>query len=303
MSGARIFDLQRFSIHDGPGIRTTLFLKGCPLRCAWCQNPEGLEGAIRLWSFAHLCQSCGTCVKSCPRGALAPREGPGVLIDRRLCDLCGKCLEACPRNALALDGRDIESADALEQLAADRVFHEVSGGGVTFSGGEPLQQTAFVLEVASLLKARGVHTAVETSLFAPWESIESLLGVVDLFICDVKIADPELHREATQQDNALIVENLRALARALRGSGRLLVRVPLIPRMTATRENLSAIALLLEGIDPSIPIELMNFNPLAAAKYRRMGQEYAFEKDVSAFTEAQMEGFRAILSERGLSVR
>jgi len=298
----RIFDLQRFSVHDGPGIRSTLFLKGCPLRCVWCQNPEGLEGAIRLWHFANLCERSGTCVEACPQRALA--LGPdGIEIDRSRCDLCGKCIDACPRNALAFDGRDLEVDDAVAQLAADKVFYDRSGGGVTFSGGDPLLQADFVAAVARGLKARGIHTAIETSLFAAWASIEALLPVIDLFIVDLKVADPARHAELTGQENEPILENARRLAAALAGTGRLLLRVPLIPGLTAEPANLAAIAALAARIDPAAPVELMNFNPLAAAKYRRMRKEHALAAEGASFTERELAAFRAVFAERGLQVR
>ncbi len=299
---ARSFDIQRFSVHDGPGIRSTLFLKGCPLRCAWCQNPEGLEGTIRLWHFPNLCERSGACVESCPRKALS--LGPeGVEIDHAACDLCGKCIEACPRNALAFDGRDLTLDEAVTQLAADRIFYDRSGGGVTFSGGDPLLQADFVAAVASKLKALGIHTAIETSLFAGWEKIEALLPVIDLFIVDLKLADPARHRELTGQDNALILANARRLAAALAGSDRLLFRVPLIPGMTTVDGNLAAVAGIAAAIDPSVPIELMNFNPLAAAKYRRMRREHALAGQASSFTEQEMAAFRSVFSQQGLRAR
>jgi glycyl-radical enzyme activating protein len=299
---ARSFDIQRFSVHDGPGIRSTLFLKGCPLRCVWCQNPEGLEGAIRLWHFANLCERCGTCVESCPKKALS--LGPeGVDIDHAACDLCGKCIEACPRNALAFDGRDLTVDEAVAQLAADRVFYDRSGGGVTFSGGDPLLQADFVAAVATRLKALGIHTAIETSLFAGWEKIEPLLPIVDLFIVDLKLADPARHAELTGQDNATILANVRRLAAALAGSGRLLFRVPLIPGITVDPGNLAAVAGLAAAIAPSVPVELMNFNPLAGAKYRRMGKEHSLAGQTAAFTDQEMAAFRSVFSQQGLSVR
>jgi glycyl-radical enzyme activating protein len=298
----RVFDLQRFSVHDGPGIRSTLFLKGCPLRCLWCQNPEGLEGAVRLWHFQNLCARCGTCVKACPRQALA--LGPDrVEIDRAACDLCGKCVEACPRNALAFDGRDMEVAEAIEGLAADRIFFERSGGGVTFSGGDPLLQADFVRAVASGLKARGIHTAIETSLFAPWEAIEPLLPVIDLFIVDLKVADPAHHLALTGQERAPILANLRRLVRALGDPTRLLLRVPLIPGMTAEPGNLAGLAELIASIAPAAPVQLMNFNPLAAAKYQRMRKEHALAGATASYGERELAAFRAVLAERGLSVQ
>jgi pyruvate formate lyase activating enzyme len=297
----RVFDLQRFSVHDGPGIRSTLFLKGCPLRCVWCQNPEGLEGAVRLWHFQNLCARCGTCVKACPKQALT--LGPDrVEIDRAACDLCGKCVEACPRNALAFDGRDLEVEEAIEQLAADRIFFERSGGGVTFSGGDPLLQADFVRAVAAGLKAKGIQTAIETSLFAAWERIEPLLAVIDLFIVDVKVADPARHLALTGQESGPIRENLRRLVRALGDPRRLLLRVPLIPGMTAEEGNLAGVAEIIADIAPETQVQLMNFNPLAAAKYQRMQQAHALAGETRSYSDRELAAFRAVLAGRGLKV-
>jgi pyruvate formate lyase activating enzyme len=298
----RVFDLQRFSVHDGPGIRTTVFLKGCPLRCRWCQNPEGLERGISLWHFENLCGRSGHCQEVCPTHAIT--LGPaGVEINHAACTLCGDCVEACPRNALAFDGRDITTDEVVAEASRDAIFHEVSHGGVTFSGGEPLAQAAFVRDTATALKSRGVPTTLESSFHAPWSSIEPLLPVIDLFIVDVKVADPDAHRVATGVSNKQILDNLRRLAQRLRGTGRILVRVPLVPRYTATPENLAAIADLLVGIDPSLPVELMNFNPLASAKYRRMGLAHEFADVTTAFSPSEMSAFRSPFAERGLSVR
>lgn len=296
----RIFDIQRFSIHDGPGIRTTIFLKGCPLRCAWCQNPEGLEVAIRLWHFAHLCARCGACVESCPQQALT-LGADGVGVDHAACNRCGRCVDACPCNALSFDGRDITVDEAVALLAADRLFYERSGGGITFSGGEPLFQADFVAGVARRLKAMGIHTAVETSLFVKWESIEALLPVVDLFIVDLKLSDPARHAAFTGQDNAPILANARHLAAKL-AFGRLLFRVPLIPGFTSGPGNLATVASLAASIDPAVPVQLMNFNPLAAAKYQRMHKEHALSQQAASFTDGEMSAFRKVFSKQGLNV-
>jgi pyruvate-formate lyase-activating enzyme len=215
----RVFDVQRFSVHDGPGIRTTVFLKGCPLRCRWCQNPEGLDRAISLWHFENLCGHTGRCQEICPTKAITLTP-TGVDINHAACTQCGDCVAACPRNALALDGRDITTAEVVEEVGRDAIFHDVSGGGVTFSGGEPLAQAAFVYETAAALKARSVPTTLESSFHAPWSSIEPLLSVIDQFIVDVKVADPDAHRVATRVSNELS-SRPRAPCRALHGAGRI----------------------------------------------------------------------------------
>jgi pyruvate formate lyase activating enzyme len=298
----RIFDLQRFSVHDGPGIRTTVFLKGCPLRCRWCQNPEGLDREISLCVFENLCNRTGRCEAVCPTNAITVGTA-GVDINHAACTRCGDCVDACPRNALALDGRDVTVDEVIAEAIRDSIFHDVSGGGVTFSGGEPLFQADFVLEVATALRARGVPTTLESSFHAPWKSIEPLVDVIDQFIVDVKVADSASHRVATGLPNELIIGNLRRLAAALHGQGRILVRVPLVPRYTATPENLTAIAALVHEIDPELPLELVNFNPLASAKYRRMGIAHEFADVSTAFSPAEMAEFRAVFAGRGIAVR
>lgn len=303
MTSGRIFDVQRFSTNDGPGIRTTLFLKGCPLNCRWCQNPEGIEKSIRLWHFPNLCHSTGACVTACPENALTLEPGNRVRIDHDACTACGACVDACPSNALALDGRSASVEEILAELDRDRVFHDVSGGGVTFSGGEPLYQPHYVLEVAAELTAKGIHTAVETTLLVPWSSVEALLDVIDLFIVDVKLVDEAEHLRATHVRNAPIIANLRRLAEALRGQGRIRVRTPLIPGYTATADNLRAVGRLIAEIDPAIPVELMNFNPLAAAKYRRMEIPHEFADRTTGYTPEELAEFVGYVAESGVSVR
>lgn len=302
MTTGRVFDIQRFSVHDGPGIRTTVFLKGCPLRCRWCQNPEGLDREISLWHFENRCGRSGKCVQVCPVMAIT-MTADGPVINHAACTRCGDCVEACPRLALALDGRDVTADEVVDEVLRDSIFHDVSGGGVTFSGGEALAQAEFVLDVATRLHARGVPTTLESAFHAPWSAIEPLLGVIDLFIVDVKVADSAAHAVATGMPNGLLLANLRRLAPLLAGTGRLLIRVPLVPGYTATEENLRAIAALVHEIDPALPVELMNFNPLAGAKYRRMGMPHEFADVTTSYSPAELAVFQSYFEAQGLATR
>lgn len=304
MSAGVVFAIQRFSLHDGPGIRTAVFLKGCPLRCLWCQNPEGLARECAVWWFDNLCSGCRACLPVCPRRALAFGENGRLAVDHVRCTRCGACVRACPRNALVFDSFVMEMETLVNEAAADELFFATSGGGVTFSGGEPFGQPEFLLEALSALSARGFHTAVETSLSVPWEAIEKAAPLIGLLIVDIKAANPERHKRLTGIDNGLILENFRRLTALLPEPGRLLLRTPLIPGHTADRENLLAIGRIITAVAPGTVWELMNFNPLAAAKYRRMEKESAiFDEQARAYSETEMEAFRNIARETGAAVR
>ncbi|MDR1613752.1 MAG: glycyl-radical enzyme activating protein [Planctomycetota bacterium] len=298
MSTGTVFDIQRFSLHDGPGIRTTVFLKGCPLSCAWCQNPEGIDGTIRLWNFDNLCVGCGRCAELCRNGALSSTPGGRPRIDRGRCVRCGSCIEECLHNALALDGFVMDDRALAARLLDDRQFFSASGGGVTFSGGEPLVQAAFVRDIAKRLESDRITVAIETALHIPWENVATVLDAVDLFHVDLKIFDPDRHRRATGFGNRLIFENFRRLAEALADSERLRVRLPLIPGFTDDRDNISGIVDFIAGIDPGLKVELMNFNPLGEAKYRRMRLPYGVSADAKPYDDNAMRGFRNMALER-----
>jgi len=287
-----IFDLKRFAVHDGRGIRSTLFLKGCPLRCPWCQNPEGLSRELRLWHQPATCIRCGTCTAACPEKALSLTER--VRIDREKCTLCGVCAERCPTGALSLDGREISAEQAAELLLRDLPFFG-NGGGITLSGGEATAQPEFALEVLRLCRERGAGTAMETCLFAPWETISRFLPYVDYFLTDLKLFDPEEHLRATGVPNAPILANFRALSEA---GADILARTPLIPGFTDTEENIRSIARFVVSVNREIPCELLNYNPLCRSKYAALDEEYPVSG--GPLSEERMEAFRAILREEGV---
>ena len=297
MLSANIFDIKRFGINDGDGIRTVLFLKGCPLRCQWCQNPEGLFPDIRVWHWMETCVSCQSCVAACGQQAICFDEA-GLLIDQERCTLCGECVRTCPTGAIRFDGKRMTVDQVMEELEKDRVFYG-ENGGVTLSGGDPLASPDFSLAVLEECRARGIHTAIETCLYASREYVEAFAEATDQIIADIKLIDPERHLAVTGVDNGLILGNINSLIKL---DCDLLLRVPLISGYTADRENLEGIAQFISSQPRPVPVQLLNFNPMCREKYRSLRLDDSFLQGQRAFTQVEMLEFQAVLEAYGLHV-
>ncbi len=291
-----VFDIQRYSIHDGPGIRTTLFLKGCPLRCPWCHNPEGQESAPELLLAPALCIRCGSCVEACPDRAA--RMAADVADGSARCALRGACVEACPAGARRMAGASMSVEDVLAEVEKDRVFYEQSGGGVTFSGGEPLMQAGFLHECLTACHARGLHTTVDTCGHAGTAALLYAAGDADLFLFDLKLMDDILHREMLGVSNRLILDN----ARALSDHGRAMwLRLPLLPGINDHRENLEATADFACSLATVEQVNVLPYHRTGSGKYQRLGRRDAMAGRPEPAPERVAEAV-ALLSSRGLDV-
>ncbi len=293
-----VTDIQRFSVHDGPGIRTTVFLKGCSLRCAWCHNPETLRPGPELQVLPERCIGCGTCVEACPNGARV-EEGGAIRHVRELCKACGLCAATCYAGGLVLVGREMDSAEVLAEVLEDAPFYRSSGGGMTLSGGEPLCQPEFSRELLAGAKAAGVGTAVETSLAVSWDRVAAVLPFTDLFLVDIKVLDPACHRRWTGAPNDQILEN----ARRLSGEGRpLVVRTPVVPGVNDTAESIGAIADFVRDFPSMAAYEILPYHPLGTGKYRSLGIECRFD-GAAPPAAGLLEKLAGEAARRGIAVR
>ncbi len=294
-----VFDVKRYAVHDGPGIRTTVFLKSCPLHCLWCHNPESIGCDIELITRSSRCSRCHACLKVCPKKALSegPDKGP-VVIDRSKCDACGKCAEACMYEALEIVGRRASVADVLAEVEKDRIFYEQSGGGVTLSGGEPLAQPAFSLALLQAFRAAGIHTTLDTAGLASWQTLDRIAAGADLVLYDLKMMDEAAHKKYTGVSNIQILKNLVDLA----GTGKpIRIRIPLAGGVNDDEANIQATIGFLRRLTGVRRVDLLKYHKGGQEKYRNLGQELCF-RIFAPPSEERMEEIRRAFADAGFSV-
>jgi pyruvate formate lyase activating enzyme len=292
---ATVFDIQRFSLHDGPGIRTIVFFKGCPLRCIWCQNPESISRKPDIGFFSEKCISCGECIKICPKGAIS-FENP-MRIDRERCDRCGKCVDICHAEALRMIGRKYTVQELIDIVERDLPFYQQSGGGLTCSGGEPTAQFDFLLAFLQAAKERDLNTVIETCGALPWKKFEMLLSYIDIVYYDIKIVDDKEHRRLTGVGNKQIIANARKMVESGQNA---VFRVPLIPGMTATETNISDIITLLNKLDQN-SVHLLPYHKMGEVKLQRI-ESTLQPLGLQPLSDEEIEGIRGKFTAAGIMV-
>jgi pyruvate formate lyase activating enzyme len=295
-----IFDIQTYSIYDGPGIRTTVFFKGCPLRCSWCQNPESQKLTPEIAYFRERCKQCGGCVQACPEQALR-LTAEGVRRDEALCSRCGSCAEACPDGVMEIIGRRVSAEEVVETVETDRAFFESSGGGVTISGGEAALQADFLTELLDQFRARDIHTALETCGFFSRARLDQLCCRVELILLDIKHPDTVAHENGTGVGNERIFRNFSLLVRHP-GPHRVLLRIPLIPGFNTDEKTVQGILDFARKAGYDGPVHLMPYNTMIRTKYEKIGRQMDFmerapqsEEDLDRILhQVKKSGFEAV---------
>ncbi|NQT71285.1 MAG: glycyl-radical enzyme activating protein [Chloroflexi bacterium] len=289
-----ILRIQRFTVHDGPGIRDTVFLKGCPLLCQWCSTPESQQPHPEIMTYDQKCIACDKCVEVCPVEAITADPLQGRVIHRDKCDLCLKCGEVCPSGSIVIAGEYMTVDEVVKEVMSDEPFYKNSGGGVTVSGGEPLSQPTFTRELFKALKDKSLHAALDTCGFAKWEVMESVLEYADLVLFDIKHMDAGRHITGTGQSNALILENARKAA----AKKRLWIRVPLIPQFNDSEENIQQLAEFGVGIGAE-QVSLLPYHEWGTPSYERLGRTYPLEQ-LERLEDSKVEKLKEICEGAGL---
>jgi pyruvate formate lyase activating enzyme len=296
MTSGMIFDIKRYAINDGPGIRTSVFLKGCPLKCWWCHNPEGQSRNSQLIYRLNRCKASQACVKACPLGAISWKDGP--VTDWQACDQCGKCAQVCYAGAREMIGREINVEALIAELERDIPFYDQSGGGVTFTGGEPMLQLKFLQASLLACKKQKIHTTVDTCGYTAWENFISILPLVDVFLFDIKLIDQARHKKYTSVSNKKILDNLRKLSREM---AQVIVRIPLIPGVNDDNENLMLCVNYLRSLPNLVGLEIMPYHETGVAKYQALGMPYKMDNTTPP-TRERINQIEELFSSNGLRV-
>ena len=290
-----IFNIQRFSIHDGPGIRSTVFMKACPLRCHWCSNPESWNPYPEIMTNDLRCIKCGKCAQICPTGAITVNQ-KGRKINRAKCTLCLECAEVCPTGGISISGEYMTIEDVMKEVESDKLFYQNSGGGVTISGGEPLSQWEFVHQLLKECKQEGIHTALDTSGYAPWDILEKVLDYTDLVLFDIKHINSSQHRKGTGKGNKLIIDNMKRTA----SKTRTWLRFPLIPGYNDSGEHVRELAEL--GVKIGVEkFSILPYHEWGKAKYEKLGRRYPF-KNAQTPSDEHIQELQRIIENMGLKV-
>ena len=291
-----IFNIQRYSIHDGPGIRTTVFLKGCPLTCKWCANPESINPHPEIFFREERCDQCGNCLKACLQGAITFDEN-GMQIDRIKCDSCIKCEEVCQTSAISRIGKKITVEEIVTEVMRDEPFYNNSGGGVTISGGEPLYQAKFTLNLLKECKERSLHTALDTSGYTKWEALDEILNYTDLVLFDIKHLNQEMHQKGTGLGNELILRNLEKI---LKKGVRVWVRIPIIPNYNNSNQHIETLASFLSE-KPIEKVSLLKYHEWGKHKYKFLGRDYPLKEPLT-ISDEELENLKNTMESHGLRV-
>ena len=298
MTEGVIFDIKKYAIHDGPGIRTTVFFKGCPLACRWCHNPEGISVASQRIYWPERCVGCGDCIQVCPQKGITP-AADGMQSDTEKCNLCQTCAEHCPSAAVEFAGRKVTVSEVVHQIEKDTVFYDQSGGGVTLSGGEPLLQPEFLLGLLDACGKLDLHRTVDTTGYADAGLLLKVAQNTDLFLYDLKLMDAAKHRDFTGVSNRLILDNLKLLSRK---KARIQVRVPIVPGINADADNISRTADFVSTLPGVENIAILPFHNSARGKYGRLGMD-CFASDIESPGDELMKTIAGWLEHSGLKVK